>query len=131
MFKCIIAGSRNFTDYSKLCEFIELCPWKDKITTIISGAANGADYLGEIYAKDNNLLIERCPADWSKGRGAGIARNIVMADKADALIAIHMNESKGTQHMIDIATQRGLRLWVLKLDTDTSKTNKPRNVKGL
>ena len=115
LIKFIVAGSRNFTEYSQLCEFINLCPWKDKITTIISGGARGVDYLGEIYAKDNNLLIERYLADWSKGRGAGYARNIVMADKADGLIAVHINGSRGTQHMIDIATERGLKLWVLKL----------------
>jgi hypothetical protein len=111
----IIAGSRDFTDYSRLCEFINLCPWQSKITTIISGGARGTDYLGEIYAKDNNLLIERYLPDWTKGKGAGYARNIVMADKADGLIAVHINNSKGTQHMINIGTERGLKLWVLKL----------------
>jgi hypothetical protein len=38
-----------------------------------------------------------------------------MADKADGLIAVHINGSKGTQHMINIAIERQLKLWVLKL----------------
>jgi predicted Rossmann fold nucleotide-binding protein DprA/Smf involved in DNA uptake len=52
MFKFIIAGSRDFTDYSfleKKCDFL-LQNVTDEIE-IISGGADGADRLGEAYAK--------------------------------------------------------------------------------
>lgn len=95
----------------KLYRFIDSCPWRNEITTILSGNAKGADFLGERYAINNGLKLELYPADWKRlGRGAGYARNIVMADNADGLIAVHINNSKGTQHMINIATERELKL---------------------
>jgi len=35
-----------------------------------------------------------------------------MADNADGLIAIRINNSKGTKHMIEQATIRNLKLWI-------------------
>ena len=44
--------------------------------------------LGERYAKENGYSIDRYPAEWKEyGKKAGIMRNAVMADNADALIA--------------------------------------------
>jgi hypothetical protein len=113
--RVIIAGNRDFSDYSKLYEFIDSCPWKDQITTILSGNARGTDFLGERYAINNGLKLELYPADWSKGKHAGLLRNIKMADNADGLIAIHINNSKGTKHMIEQATIRNLKLWILTI----------------
>ncbi len=55
--------------------------------------------------------IKKFPANWTAyGMSAGYKRNQQMAENADALIALWDGESKGTKHMIDIATQKGL--WV-------------------
>lgn len=86
----------------------------DKITAgysivIVSGGCAGADLLGERYAKENGYSIDRYPAEWQKySRKAGIMRNAVMADNADALIAYWDGISRGTKNMIDEARKRGL-----------------------
>ena len=116
-FKVIIAGTRFFNDYSLLKETADRL-LADKITAgysivIVSGGCAGADLLGERYAKENGYSIDRYPAEWQKyGRKAGIMRNAVMADNADALIAYWDGISRGTKNMIDEARKKGLAVRV-------------------
>lgn len=113
VFRVIIAGTRYFNDYSLLKETANRL-LADKITAgysivIVSGGCAGADLLGERYARENGYSIDRYPAEWEKyGRKAGIMRNAVMADNADALIAYWDGISRGTKNMIDEARKRGL-----------------------
>ena len=94
----------------------------DKITSgysivIVSGGCAGADVLGERYAKENGYSIDRYPAEWQKyGRKAGIMRNAVMADNADALIAYWDGISRGTKNMIDEARKKGLAVRVKRYE---------------
>lgn len=100
--KVIIAGSRNFSDYSALKKKIDEFQQKHQITEIVSGGAEGADRLGEIYAEENGIPVEIFPADWSKnGKAAGPIRNRQMANYADALLAVWDGSSKGTKNMIE------------------------------
>lgn len=108
--KTIIAGSRSFNNFKLLTEICD----KEIITEIISGTARGADTLGEYYAVTHNILIKRFPANWNKyGKSAGYIRNKKMAEYADALIAFWDGKSKGTKHMIDLATNQGLKIKVI------------------
>jgi hypothetical protein len=73
------------------------------IGEIISGTARGVDQLGEEWAAEHDIPVERFPADWNQhGKSAGYIRNEEMAEYADALVAVHVNESLGAGHMIDI-----------------------------
>lgn len=120
--RVIIAGSRNFDDFPKLmnsCNDI-LSSITDKNKNldkirIISGAARGADQLGEQYAKIVGYEVSRFPADWDGlGKMAGYVRNAEMAKYAIAdenygvLIVFWDGKSKGTKHMIDLAEKNGL-----------------------
>ena len=108
--RTIIAGSRNCTDMDQLLQAISVCGWKP--TVVISGTARGVDKLGERWASEQNILCERFPADWNAyGKSAGYKRNEQMANNAEALIALWDGESKGTQHMIEIARRKGLRIY--------------------
>ena len=54
-------------------------------------------------------------AEWNRfGKSAGYKRNVVMAENAEALLAIWDGTSKGTGHMINIAKERGLKVVVYK-----------------
>ena len=115
-FKVIIAGSRDIKINIK-----KVFPRLDKITSkkssieIVSGTARGGDRLGEAWARTNGHEVKKFPADWGKyGRSAGYKRNEQMADYADALIAIWDGKSKGTKHMIDIATKKGLPVRIIQ-----------------
>ncbi len=109
MIKVIIAGGRNFEDFDKLCQVCDEFLQDQNKVEIVSGAYKGADLLGERYAAERNHTIKQFPADWRRyGKSAGHKRNIEMAAYADALIAFWDGESKGTKHMIELATQAGL-----------------------
>ena len=104
--KLIIAGSREFNDYSLLEK--ELNPYKHIITEIVSGNARGADSLGERYALEYNIPIKIFKADWNNlGRRAGIVRNHQMGNYADLLLAFWDGKSKGTKDMIDYMKKLG------------------------
>lgn len=114
IFKVIIAGSRYFDNYEYLKEKMDwvLQNIKDNIV-VISGAAPGADTLGEKYAVEKGYDIISKPADWSKyGRSAGPIRNREMAKIADACVCFWDGKSKGTKNMITLAKEYGLKLKV-------------------
>jgi len=106
--KVIIAGSRNFKDYELLKKKMDFFNSNGKITEVVSGAARGADTLGEKWAEERDIPIKSCPANWAKlGRSAGYIRNKEMAEYADALVAFWDGVSRGTNHTIDIMTEMG------------------------
>lgn len=127
MMKVIIAGSRDIKR-KDVRQAIELCPWSGFISSVISGTARGADQEGEQWAGENNLEIERYPANWEKeGKKAGPLRNLEMAKNADGLIAIWDGRSRGTKSMIDYALKIGLRVFVWRLDLDNSENFPAKN----
>ncbi len=115
MFKVIVAGSRTMRDYNLLRRKLDQLLSRQTDVEIVSGTANGADKLGERYAKDREYALKQFPADWEKyGKRAGYLRNAQMADYADALVAFWDAESKGTMHMIELAKAKGLKIVVVK-----------------
>lgn len=107
--RVIIAGSRNYSNYHEPKEVCDKYLSKSTDICIISGTANGADKLGEQYAKEKGFSLKQFPADWDKhGKSAGYIRNKEMADNADALIAFWDGASSGTKHMINIAREKKL-----------------------
>lgn len=109
--KTIISGSRSITDYASLLLAISKCDIE--ITEILSGAANGVDRLGERYAKENGLPLQKFQANWNKhGKAAGPIRNEEMAKNADALLALWDGKSRGTQDMINRAGKYKLKICV-------------------
>ncbi len=113
MIKVIIAGGRNFDDFNRLCEVCDEFLKDQNNIEIVSGAYKGADLLGERYAAERNYSIKQFPADWRRyGKSAGLKRNTEMAAYANALIAFWDGESKGTKHMIELATQANLNVKV-------------------
>lgn len=117
-FKVIVAGSRNFSNYKLLkdvCNETLREKKKEYNIVIVSGGARGADKAGEMYANEEKLDLEIFPADWKKfGKAAGFRRNEQMAEFADALIAFWDGKSHGTKHMIDIATEKGMKVKVIE-----------------
>ena len=115
-FKVIVCGSRGFEDYDTLkafCDKILFDKTRTHKLTVISGAARGADKLGEKYANEKGYACEVYPADWDKyGRSAGMRRNEEMLQRADGVIAFSVNKSAGTENMIKIAKDAGKKVAV-------------------
>lgn len=112
--KVIIAGGRDFSDYDLLCQRVNKILLKQTKIEIVSGAAKGADKLGERYAEEHGYEIIRFVADWNTfGKAAGYRRNIEMANYADALILFWDGISKGSKHMLETANEWGLKIRVI------------------
>lgn len=96
-----------------LNEALHNCGFENEITEIVSGGAYGVDRMGERYAEINGLRVRRFLPDWERyGKAAGAMRNMEMARYADALIAVWDGESTGTKHMIRMARDKGLKMYV-------------------
>lgn len=119
--RVVVAGSRNYNDYDKAKEYIDLCisEIKNKYTLIfLSGGCRGADMLGERYAEENGFKVERYPAEWDRyGKEAGPKRNREMAEGADFVICFWDGKSRGTKSMIKYATLNGKPIRIKIVDT--------------
>ena len=114
--KLIIAGSRSITDFNVVVKAFEISCAGSKATEIVSGAAHGADKLGEQLARSLKLPIKRFPADWIKhGKAAGPIRNREMSEYADALLALYDGVSRGTADMIQKMQDAGKPFYVHRL----------------
>lgn len=123
--KLIIAGGRDFEDKVVACtEFLAIARELNTnfhkvnpITEIVSGGAKGADRCGEFVGSLFNIPVKKFIPDWDGlGKRAGYVRNAEMAEYADALLAFWDKKSKGTKHMIDTATKKGLHVKVVYYD---------------
>ena len=109
--RTIIAGSRIGATRQMVENAVAACGWVPSV--VISGTARGADQLGEYWALEHRIPIERYPANWeASGRSAGHKRNQEMARVAEALIAVWDWRSPGTKNMIETARFHGLRVFI-------------------
>ena len=124
-FRVIIAGGRDFDDFRTLSETcIHMLQNKHNVE-IVSGTANGADKLGEQFARFMGYPIKQFPPNWDEfGKSGGYRRNEEMAEYADALIAFWDKSSKGTKHMIDLAKKHNLKVKVVKYEIKKEKETK-------
>ena len=112
--KVIIAGGRDFNDYDLLCRKADKILSQQSEIEIVSGAAKGADKLGERYALEHGYQIIRYIPDWNFfGKSAGFIRNIDMAEHADALILFWNGKSNDSKHMLKIARDKGLKIRIM------------------
>ncbi len=113
MHHVIIAGSRDIEDVEYIrgkmnALWAQLGPYE-----VITGGARGVDRIAHDIATEAGVDTRVFPAEWNKhGRRAGYLRNVEMARHATHLLAFWDGESRGTKHMMDIATERGLRVTV-------------------
>ena len=112
----LVCGGREWPDYSSvllsLFAHTFLIPVPAKEITVIDGAARGADNLGYAAARHMGYKTRRFHADWKTyGRAAGPIRNQEMLEtgRLDMVLAFPMQDSRGAQHMIDIAREAGIR----------------------
>lgn len=113
--KVIVAGSRSVVDFAPVAMAIARSGFG--ITQLVSGVARGVDTIGERWAHGKRVPVVRFPAGWRDRDGcvdrrAGFARNVRMAEYADALVAVWDGESPGTKHMIETARHYGLEVYV-------------------
>lgn len=117
--RIVIAGCRDYNNYHEAKKYIDYYLsniQKENNIIILSGCASGADAIGERYAKENNLKVEKHPANWEKyGKSAGPRRNKEMAVNCDYVICFWDGKSKGTKSMINLAKEYKKPIRVIKI----------------
>ena len=107
--RVLIAGGRNFTDKDFLYKYMS--KFLGEVTVVISGTAKGADRLGEKWAIDNNIPVERYPANWSRyGSKAGPIRNREMLEKGKPDLVVVFKGGRGSDHMATISRKAGVKV---------------------
>lgn len=125
-FRVIIAGGRDFDDFRTLSEVCMRILQNKENVEVVSGMANGADKLGEQFARFMGYPIKQFPANWDEiGKSAGYKRNKEMTEYADALIAFWDGNSKGTKHMIDLAKKMNLKVRIHKYEQPLKEEDIP------
>lgn len=131
----LVVGSRSFNDIEYMTKILDdelfymkekpyivddkykdilpydniLLPKHIEKTTIISGGANGADTMAEMYAFRREIETKIFPANWQLyGKKAGFLRNVQMHEyiakyKHRKCIAFWDGVSKGTSHNFELA----------------------------
>lgn len=86
---------------------------------VVSGNQFGVDRCGERWARACGLPVKPfpvTPADWKKyGKPAGPRRNGLMADYADALLAMRHRVTSGTGDMIEKMRKRAKPFLVVEV----------------
>lgn len=85
----------------------------EPLPTLVHGGARGADHMAGSIWRMNGGPVEVHHAEWSKGKGAGYARNAEMVNLgADVCIAFFANraENRGTRHCSTLAASAGIKV---------------------
>lgn len=110
--RLLVCGGRDWQGREHINEALNRVHAHRRITLIIHGGATGADTMAGEWAKDHDIPAMVFPADWKKhGRSAGPIRNHQMIEggKPDGVLA--MPGGKGTEGMVKMAADAGVRTW--------------------
>jgi hypothetical protein len=114
--KVLCCGSRNWHNIEKVVNAFSELLKEGPIERILQGGAVGADHWCALEATRRGIRVFEYPAEWDKyGRSAGYIRNKEMIDEnPDVVLAFQRDKSKGTQHTIDLAQKKGIRVIIYK-----------------
>ena len=126
--RLLVCGSRTFEDVKVVCDFLDgLNQRGSRVTTLIHGAARGADNHAAAWAaemndyEDGEIEILAFPADWDRhGKRAGYVRNQQMLDEGKpnlvvAFVDKPLAESRGTAMMVNLARDAGVKTIVVEV----------------
>jgi hypothetical protein len=114
-----VVGSRTFRDYRLLCNALDdwLAERDTDIVKFVSGGAQGADQLGERWARSHDLECLVLKPNWRPGGvynpRAGLERNTDIVARADVVVAFWDGVSTGTRDTIRKARQKGCEVRVV------------------
>lgn len=105
--RILITASRTWSDLHVIRDALAFV-WHPQVI-LVSGNARGGDRLCEACWEAWGGTVERHPADWSQGRGAGYARNARMVWLgADVCLAFIRDGSRGATHTATLAEAAGI-----------------------
>lgn len=130
--KVAIVGSRSFTDYQVMIDFVEYSIGLGNITEVISGGARGADSLARRLANEFEIPYREYGPNWDKhGKRAGIVRNVDIISESDVVIAFWDGKSNGTRHSINTSKLQSKVLFVYRFIPKETLNDKSPKLQGL
>lgn len=98
---------KDWSNFQKVMEELN-------VSSVISGGANGADYLALKWAAKKWIPFEAYPAEWNKyGKRAGYIRNKQMLDEGKPDLVVAFPGGKGTAMMVKLAKEAGVEVQVI------------------
>lgn len=109
--KVLVCGGRDYRDAAHVDRVMQQIDAERSVTTIIHGAARGADQLGEAWGLKHGKALEAYPADWSTyGLSAGPRRNQEMLTKGKPDLVVAFPGGRGTADMVRRSRRAGVRV---------------------
>ena len=108
--KVLVTGGRSYQDHECVSRVLDAIHEQTRITAIVTGGAQGADWLAGFWARSKGIEVFECPANWVRnGRAAGPIRNQAMLDaNPDLALCVAFPGGVGTANMILLSEKRGL-----------------------
>lgn len=114
MMRLIVCGGRDYADQECLFRHLDAFHKAEGVSCVISGAARGADALGELWAAARGVACVRFPANWDMhGKAAGHIRNGQMLTEGCADAVYAFPGGRGTANMVAQAKAAGVPVWTL------------------
>ncbi len=102
-----VVGGRNFKNWQMLHDTLTDFIRGHIVDEIVSGGAQGADTMAELFAFQHEIKFKEFPPNWEKyGKSAGYRRNKLIINRADELIAFP--GGKGTYNSVQLAEKKGI-----------------------
>ncbi len=112
--RVLVCGGRGFTDAKLIASTLDPMHAERPFSTVIHGAAPGADTLAGEWATSRGIPVVAFPADWKgQGRAAGPIRNKRMLDEGRPDLVIAMPGGRGTANMISQAEKAGVAVKII------------------
>jgi hypothetical protein len=109
--RVLVTGGREFEDRTRLVEVLDRLHQERGVTSLIHGAAKGADTLAGEWAESHGISVLACPADWRRyRRAAGPIRNKQMLIEHSPDLVVAFPGGTGTAHMISLAEKAGVEV---------------------
>ena len=120
--KLLVCGGRNYQDYATLSKVLNGLHKEYGFTTVIHGAAKGADSLADRWAKQHDIPVQAFPAQWrtheencspncrsnSYCRRAGFRRNEQMLLEGKPEMVVGFPGGAGTAGMLKLSRDAGV-----------------------
>lgn len=115
MTRVLVCGGRDYGDKARLFVVLDDAIKTHGLTSIIHGAARGADLLAEEWARSRQVPYLGVPARWNEeGTAAGPLRNQRMIARAKPEVCIAFPGGSGTLNCVHQAEDAGIM--VVKID---------------
>ena len=120
--KVLVCGGRNYSDITTLRRTLDRLHAERGFTTLIHGAARGADSMAGRWAKNAGIPVQEFPAQWRRHdskcgytcrnssycRRAGFRRNETMLHQGGPDLVVAFPGGPGTKGMVDLARRAGV-----------------------